>query len=239
MRVLCLLLLIAAAPACQRRVCCDVAPRPVAVDVKPEPDQVFLDVQCARILVKGRMHELTKRGAPPAPGATFAKRLTDEEVAARYARWKAEGAEIVQAPKLLAVDQQVATIMIGESVTGAKPGEPEFLGTFFRVTPTVRGDDVRVEYHHRIKSDPGVLRPDMTKQEWASAVAAMPYAEADTEFVVPSGGAVLIQSGQQLPHKDGNYWIETLVKVQRLPYAEASTMRIELPPVEDSLDSRK
>jgi len=202
--------------------CCPVAPTGGArsrTDAT-EPRQVFIDMTTVRI---PQDHLAAALGALRPRSDADVRTISPDEARQMIQRWDADpNVHVTQAPKLLALDGQEATIAIGETIrfldrTAAtnqqggltfsiedKQGRPVFVGYRLRVTPKVNSDGTNIGID--LETISRRLKPKFRAKEGSRMrVQALPRdaiyeSRLSSRFTVRNGGHVLLGSPE--PHED-------------------------------------
>ena len=226
------------------------APVPVRPPASPEApqagvgvDQVFIDVTTVRIpaeQVEACLGDLS-------PTSSDAPRRLTKAQADRLARaWQDdERIRVVQAPKILAIDNTEATLFIGETVrfarTEAATNEaggldfrikdgPVFVGYKMRVTPRIRaqGQRIALDLHavQRTLKD-GPTQAEIAAMDQEAFLREVVIEERlDANFEIANEGHVLLGSRHVRRDADGRYVMLTLLSAKVLQDAQAKAARI-------------
>ncbi len=212
-------------------------------DLDPDVQQVFISMTTVRI---PEAHVQTVLGDLCPVSAAKLRLLSGAEHKRLQEAWqKDERVRVVQAPKILALDGQEATISVGETIRFAKTkattksgglafsieedgASPVFLGFQMRMTPRVaaNGSTVNLDLE-------GIWR-EPKEQSTGEAILAMGPADylsagvyertLRTRFDIPSDGHAIIGSPEVLEDADGRHVQVTLIHVRVLSDAQAGAV---------------
>jgi hypothetical protein len=221
--------------------------RDVFDDLDAEGSQIFINMRTVRIPAD---HVTAALGDLCPASATEPRSLSQAQHDALQKAWSDdERVRVVQAPKILALNGQEATLFIGETIrfartqaaTNARGGlefeiqeGPAFVGYKMAVTPTVKAGDSRVALDlHTVQR---TLKPEYTQQQIAAMDQATFLRDAiyeervDAEFEIERDGHVLIGSPAALEDAEGRYISVSLLSVRVIPDEQAPRTRISQGP---------
>ena len=208
-----------------------------------EPRQIFLDMEIVRI----------PEGQLEAALGTHAKGLGDgpqvlaaDDAAMLLNRWRsAQDLEVLSAPKILALEGQLATMSIGESIrfahTETETGrtlrivepdpEPLWLGEKLRATTTVNedGETLTVDLYHSSRTQrhgdfTDAMFESMTKRNFEEQHTIQTRLGALIEM--PNGGNALIGHADVVEDKHGRHVRAMLIHARILEPEEATATGI-------------
>ena len=199
------------------------------VNPTPEPTQIFVDMTVLHIREQDVASTL---GALFPIAATEHRVLSDAQVQALHEALRAHpDARTTQAPKLLALENQEATIFIGESIRFGKtdpktlsitedPQNPLTIGFHLRAIAQLQdgGSNIALDLHQHWRAiKDGVTDDAIARADAATFLREMTIEQKiDTTLVLEDGGHALVGSPDVFADKQGRHVRVALVSARAL-----------------------
>ncbi len=216
-------------------------------DIDVAGTQILITMTTVRIPAD---HVSTALGSLSPTAAATPRTITKTQADRLHSAWtEDERVRVVQAPKILALNGQEATVFIGETIrfaraqaaTNARGGldfeiedGPAFVGYRLAVTPTSRAGGRRVALDlHTVQR---TLKPEYTQEQIAAMDQATFLREAviedrvDAQFEIAHDGHVLVGSPEERRDADGRYVSVSMLSARVFPDEQAARTQVSQGP---------